>query len=219
MRAGSEYKTIADLPAGSVVGTSSMRRTAQLRQLYPRLRYTSIRGNIHTRLQKLDAPDSEYACAILAAAGLQRLGLGHRVTQTFDGADDYYAVGQGALGVECAAADTEAIELLQRLEKPEAVLPCLAERALMRRLEGGCSVPLGVRSSVAGSALPLEVRLRAIVISLDGTRHVLAQQTRSCTSRSDAEQLGNDVAAALLATGAQAILDEIRRVKEIAANE
>lgn len=112
MKSGSPYKLLKDLPAGAIVGTSSIRRLSQLIKNYPHLRFELVRGNIQTRLNKLDQPDNEYCCLILASAGLIRLGLGDRITSFLD--DMYYAVGQGALGIEIRRGDDKVKSILQK---------------------------------------------------------------------------------------------------------
>jgi hydroxymethylbilane synthase len=145
------YRELAALPAGAVVGTSSVRRAAQLARAHPRLRCANVRGNVGTRLAKLDAPDSPYAALVLAAAGLRRLQLGHRIAQLLDARDGalLHAVGQGALAVEVRAGDARVRELVRPLVHVPTMLACLAERSLMRTLEGGCSVPIGVETEWA----------------------------------------------------------------------
>ncbi|KAK3111128.1 porphobilinogen deaminase [Teratosphaeriaceae sp. CCFEE 6253] len=141
-------KSLADLPEGSVVGTSSLRRTAQLKRFHPHLRFADVRGNIGTRLSKLDAPDSEYSAIILAVAGLARLGMEKRITTYLSRSDGgmLHAVGQGALGIETRKDDTRVKELLGRIGNERTWRAVLAERSLMRTLEGGCSVPIGVET-------------------------------------------------------------------------
>lgn len=165
MKSGSPYKLLKDLPAGAIVGTSSIRRLSQLIKNYPHLRFELVRGNIQTRLNKLDQPDNEYCCLILASAGLIRLGLGDRITSFLD--DMYYAVGQGALGIEIRRGDDKVKSILQKIEDPIATVCCLAERSLMRYLEGGCSVPLGVNSNYNEDTQ--ELTLKGIIVSPDGS--------------------------------------------------
>ncbi|KAK3680140.1 porphobilinogen deaminase [Recurvomyces mirabilis] len=141
-------KSLADLPEGSVVGTSSLRRRAQLKRHYTHLKFADIRGNIGTRLAKLDNPDSEYSATILAAAGLQRVGMTNRITSylTKEEGGMLHAVGQGALGIETRKDDTRTAELLGRINDEATMRQILVERSLMRTLEGGCSVPIGVET-------------------------------------------------------------------------
>jgi hydroxymethylbilane synthase len=144
----STCKDIASLPKGSVIGTSSIRRAAQLRRVYPGLKFADLRGNIGTRLAKLDAEDSQYAGIILAAAGLKRLGWEARITQYLskDNGGMLYAIGQGALAIEVRSNDEAVKELLAKVGSERSSRACLAERALLRTLEGGCSVPIGVET-------------------------------------------------------------------------
>lgn len=150
-----KYKSLADLPEGSVVGTSSLRRIAQLKRHHSHLKYTDVRGNIGTRLAKLDNPESEYSAIVIAAAGLQRLGMLDRVNAYLskDNGGMLHAVGQGALGIETRKEDTETRDLLAKIGCERTTRQALAERSLMRTLEGGCSVPIGIETSwVAKSA-------------------------------------------------------------------
>ncbi|KAJ1805109.1 porphobilinogen deaminase, partial [Coemansia sp. RSA 2599] len=164
-------KRISDLPAGSVIGTGSVRRVAQLRRLYPCLVFQDIRGNLTTRMAKLDAEDSPYAALILAVAGMKRQGLGERISHPLDNV--LHAVGQGALGIEVRSDDSKTAEMLSGcLNHRESRLACLAERELMRRLEGGCSVPIGVRT--AWSQDKRSLKLSAVVASPDGAKEVRA---------------------------------------------
>ncbi|KAK5138633.1 hypothetical protein LTR04_004332, partial [Oleoguttula sp. CCFEE 6159] len=147
----STHRTLASLPGGSIIGTSSVRRSAQLKRLYPHLRFADVRGNVGTRLAKLDSPPPEgphYAALILAAAGLLRLGLGERITALLSKRDGgmLHAVGQGALGIEIREADDETRRILAKVGDERTARACLAERSLMRTLEGGCSVPIGVET-------------------------------------------------------------------------
>jgi len=143
-----QYKSLAELPEGSVVGTSSLRRIAQLKRHYPHLKFADVRGNIGTRLGKLDAPESEYSAIILAVAGLARLGMGQRITQYLSESNGnmLHAVGQGALGIESRKDDKRVEELLAKIGDERTTRAALAERMVMRTLEGGCSVPIGVET-------------------------------------------------------------------------
>ncbi|AFY99777.1 hydroxymethylbilane synthase [Calothrix sp. PCC 6303] len=193
-------RQIDTLPEGAVVGTSSLRRLAQLRHHYPHLAFKDVRGNLNTRLAKLDA--GEYDALILAAAGLQRLGMGDRVHQVLPKEVSLHAVGQGALGIECRGDDAEVQKLLKAIEHPATRDRCLAERAFLRDLEGGCQVPIGVNTEINGDTLTLT----GIVASIDGTEFV---QDAVTGSTSDAEQLGTQLAQRLREQGAQPILDKI----------
>lgn len=210
MKPGLEYKALSDLPAGSVVGTSSVRRSAQVKKAYPQLKFKDVRGNIGTRLSKLDAEDGEYSCLILAAAGLHRLDLGNRITQLLDsktpGGGLLHAVGQGALGIEIRESDERIATLLKALEDKDATLACLAERSLMRALEGGCSVPIGVETEWIEKG---KLLMKAIVASLDGTETVETQRLDEVLNEKDADNFGRTVAQDLVEKGAAKILDAI----------
>jgi hydroxymethylbilane synthase len=194
-----DYPSLESLPAGAVVGTSSLRRESQLRARFPHLLVKSLRGNLDTRLRKLDA--GEYQAIILAAAGLTRLGLAERIRTTIDPADCIPAVGQGALGVEFLIDDCATRAALLPLVDPEATVRVRAERAFSRRLAGSCDVPLGAHATLSGEAL----RLDGFVAAVDGSR-VLRDQISGPAG--EAEALGIRLADALLARGAAAILGE-----------
>ncbi|GAP94925.1 hydroxymethylbilane synthase [Leptolyngbya sp. NIES-2104] len=193
-------KDLASLPEGSVIGTSSLRRLAQLRHHYPHLSFKDVRGNVITRLKKLD--DGEYDALILAAAGLNRLDLSDRIHQSIPAEISLHAVGQGALGIECREGDTEILEILKVLQHQPTAYRCYAERAFLRELEGGCQVPIGVNTTIEGDTLTLT----GIVASLDGQRLVKDSVSGLAT---DAEKLGTELARRAKKQGAQEILDEI----------
>jgi hydroxymethylbilane synthase len=193
-------KTLETLPEGSVVGTSSLRRLAQLRHHFPHLTFKDVRGNVITRLEKLDAGD--FDCLILAAAGLGRLGLAARIHQLIDPAISLHAVGQGALGIECRQGDQAVLETIKVLEHLPTARRCLAERAFLRALEGGCQVPIGVNSRLEGDSLVLT----GMVASLDGLR-LIRDEVRG--DQTDPEPIGVALAEALRRQGATAILEEI----------
>ena len=195
-----KYENLAALPAGSVVGTSSLRRESQLRSRFPHLDIRPLRGNVQTRLRKLD--EGQYAAIILAAAGLKRLGLGSRIRALISSEDSLPAVGQGALGIECRADRTDVIALLQPLHDPETAACVLAERALSRALAGSCQVPLGGFAEVKNGKL----RMRGFVASPDGKRMTSSEMTGEIA---DPEALGNKIADALIAQGADEILAEL----------
>lgn len=195
-------KTLATLPAGAVVGTSSLRRLAQLRHHFPHLQFKDVRGNVITRLQKLD--DGEYDCLILAAAGLGRLGLGDRIHELIDPSISLHAVGQGALGIECRDGDTSVLEQIRVLEHPPTACRCLAERAFLRALEGGCQVPIGGYAAFENDGETLW--LRALVGNPEGTE-VLRAEGRG--SIHEPEALGIRVAEELLEQGAGEILAQV----------
>jgi len=210
-RKGSTNMTLASLPAGAVVGTSSIRRMAQLRRHYPDLILKDMRGNIHTRTRKLDAPAPDapvFDGLILAAAGLLRMDWGDRCSEYLSHPIMLYGVGQGAIGIEIRAGDGATKRLLECCNHTETMLACEAEREVMRKLEGGCSVPVGVDTTwLPGS----EIRLRALVASVDGKLCIEADATGKVTSVEEAKTLGQQVASDLVKKGAQPILDEIKK--------
>lgn len=134
-----QYKSLADLPEGAVVGTSSLRRTAQLKRFYPQLKFADVRGNIGTRLAKLDDPESQYSAIVIAVVGLDRLGMANRITKYLSKSDGgmLFAVGQGALGIETRKDDKRVAELVAKISCDRTTRAILAERTLMRTLEGG----------------------------------------------------------------------------------
>ncbi|MFZ9752740.1 MAG: hydroxymethylbilane synthase [Cyanobium sp.] len=197
-------RSLSTLPEGAVVGTSSLRRLAQLRHHYPQLTFKDVRGNVITRLEKLDSGD--YDCLILAAAGLQRLGLGDRIHELIDPAISLHAVGQGALGIECREGDTAVLERIAVLEHRPTAQRCRAERAFLRQLEGGCQVPIGVNSRFTGPDNSGDLVLTGMVASLDGQRLIRDSVTGS---PEDPEAIGEALALRLREQGAGAILEEI----------
>ena len=193
-------KQIDTLPEGAVIGTSSLRRLAQLRHHFPHFTFKDVRGNLITRLAKLDA--GEYDALILAAAGLERLGMSDRIHQVIPKEISLHAVGQGALGIECRADDSELLSLLKAIEHPQTRDRCLAERSFLRSLEGGCQVPIGVNTKISGENLTLT----GIVASVDGQKLVKDTVTGIANN---AEALGIELAELLRQQGAQEILSEI----------
>ena len=193
-------KQLDTLPEGSVIGTSSLRRLAQLRHHYPHLTFKDVRGNVNTRLGKLDS--GEYDAIILAVAGLQRLDMSDRIHQVIPDDISLHAVGQGALGIECRTGDPEILELLKVLEDTETRDRCYAERAFLRQLEGGCQVPIGVNTKIENNVLTLI----GMVASLDGK--TLIKDTIE-GEPSQAESLGQTLATRLRDAGATEILAEI----------
>ncbi|XP_029166388.1 porphobilinogen deaminase [Nylanderia fulva] len=161
-----KYKseTLSSLPKGSVIGTSSLRRSAQLSRNMPHLKVQNIRGNLNTRLKKLDDENSSYAAIILAAAGLKRLGWEDRISQLLEPEEALYAIGQGALGVECRESDWKILSLLETLCDVETTLRCVCERSFLKTLGGGCSAPVAVSSSLEENKLTIT----GAVWSLDG---------------------------------------------------
>ena len=193
-------KQIETLPEGAVIGTSSLRRLAQLRHHFPHFEFKDVRGNLNTRLAKLD--EGEYDALILAAAGLGRLGMAERIHHVIPKEISLHAAGQGALGIECLVDNEKLISFLKAIEHPQTRDRCLAERAFLRELEGGCQVPIGVNTEINGD----ELTLTGLVASLDGTKRI--EDTVS-GSLSEPEKIGTELAQRLREQGAQEILDEI----------
>ena len=194
------YQTLAALPPGAKVGTSSLRRRAQLLAARPDLTLFDLRGNVNTRLEKLDA--GEYDAIILAAAGLKRLGFEDRITEVLPRALCLPAVGQGALAIEARRDDHEVRKLVDFL-RDEAMTDCAAaERAFLETVEGGCQVPVGVYAAVDGDQLSVE----AVIASLDGRQRFRDTRTGP---RQEARALGRELANVLLDAGGIEILHGI----------
>lgn len=189
-------KRLADLPSGAKVGTSALRRQAQLHALRPDLRIESIRGNVDTRLRKLD--EGQYDAIVLAAAGLKRLGWADRVAEYLPIEQSCPAVGQGALAIETR----EDFTTVDVLDVRDVRLAVTAERAVLSHLGGGCQVPIGAHAVVEGERLSL----RAVVISSDGQR-LICRESEGLAAEADA--IGRTMAGALLEAGAQEILNEV----------
>ena len=191
------FDTLADLPEGAVVGTSSLRREAQLRARFPKLKIEPLRGNLDTRLAKLDT--DHYAAVILAVAGLERLGLAHRIRQRLAVEDSLPAAGQGALGIEILNQRSDLLEILAPLSCHETTACALAERAVSRALGGSCQVPLAAYASIQGQ----ELTIRALVATPDGKTIYRAQAVGHAP---EAFSLGLQVAQDLREQGAAVIL-------------
>ncbi len=191
---------LESLPPGSIVGTSSLRRLAQLRYKFPQLDFKDIRGNVITRIEKLDS--GEFDCIILAAAGLKRLGFESRIHQIIPNEISLHAVGQGALGIECKSDDKEVLKIITVLEDKVSSQRCLAERSFLRELEGGCQVPIGVNSSIQND----EIALIGMVASIDGKRLI---KDESIGNIKYPEEVGKKLAEKLKLQGADKILSEI----------
>uniref|UniRef100_A0A3B3V3F6 Porphobilinogen deaminase n=1 Tax=Poecilia latipinna TaxID=48699 RepID=A0A3B3V3F6_9TELE len=229
-------KTLDTLPEKSVIGTSSLRRAAQLKKRFPHLEFKDIRGNLNTRLKKLDEKD-DFAAIILAAAGLKRMGWENRISMILEPEDCMYAVGQGALAVEVRARDADILEMVSVLHDPDTVLRCIAERAFLKQLEGGCSVPVAVHTKVKESQL----YMTGAVYSLDGSQSIketmqtsIAPGDEQSLERVDeqvqrvgvtamkvpaeaqdaAERLGIKLADLLLSKGAKEILTVARQLND-----
>ena len=194
------FDHLDSLPAGSVVGTSSLRRQAQIMARRPDLQIRFLRGNVNTRLAKLDA--GEYDAIILAAAGLIRLGFGERIRASISVEDSLPAGGQGAVGIECRTGDTELHELLQCMNDSHTALRVTAERALNRHLNGGCQVPIACYAVLEGEQL----WLRGLVGQPDGA---LLLRAEGRAPNAEAEALGVRIAEELLQQGAGKILQDI----------
>jgi hydroxymethylbilane synthase len=190
------------LPQGATIGTSSLRRASQLRAQRPDLHLLDVRGNVDTRLSKLDS--GQYDALVLACAGLERLGLRHRATYPLSPDIMLPAVAQGALIIEARADDTHTLELLRALNDPDTHTAVLAERAFLHRLEGGCQVPIAAHAQVEDGKT---VHLQGLVGSLDGS--TVIRGTRS-GSVSEAAQVGTALAEEILERGAAPILAEIQ---------
>ncbi len=196
------FATLADMPAGSVVGTSSLRRESQLRHHYPNLKVRSLRGNVNTRLAKLDA--GEYDAIILAAAGLRRLGFHERIRALLPFEQFLPAIAQGSLGIEYPADRADLRAALAPFESADSATIIAAERAFGRRLSASCDVPLGAHASIAGGALHLE----GFVALPDGSR--MLRETLS-SDISTPEAAGTALAERMLALGADQILAALER--------
>ncbi len=194
------FATLTDLPQGARVGTSSLRRQCQIRALRPDLKILDLRGNVNSRLRKLD--DDEYDAIILAAAGLIRLGFHDRITQFIDTDTSLPAIGQGAVGIECRSGDARINALLAPLNHRPTQIRVLAERAMNNRLEGGCQVPIGGHATLNGDA----IHLRGLVGEPDGSK-IISGEVRGLAS--DAEALGIKLADDLLSRGAATILNKL----------
>uniref|UniRef100_A0A4W5P8U7 hydroxymethylbilane synthase n=1 Tax=Hucho hucho TaxID=62062 RepID=A0A4W5P8U7_9TELE len=227
-------KSLDTLPDKSVIGTSSLRRAAQLKKRFPHLEFKDIRGNLNTRLKKLDEKD-DFSAIILAAAGLRRMGWDSRVSQV-QLKVHCLAVFQGALAIEVRARDEDILEMVSVLHDPNTVLRCIAERAFLRRLEGGCSVPVAVHTEVKDSQL----YLTGAVYSLDGSDSLKETMQTSIDSdnkveeqvdervqrvgvtannmpgpaQDASEKLGLDLANLLLSKGAKEILTVARQLND-----
>ena len=193
---------VAHLGESPRIGTSSVRRTAQLSRVFPGARFLPVRGNLDTRLAKLDAGD--FDALILAAAGLKRLGRADRISATMPADACVPAPGQGIIALEAREGDTRARELAARINDWKAAAELAAERAVVRRLGGGCQMPIGAYASVGDTRMDL----LGVVISLDGAEAVRAD---IAGASADAERLGGDLAERLLANGAAAILADVQR--------
>lgn len=230
-------KTLSTLPKGSVIGTSSLRRSAQLARNMQHLSVQNIRGNLNTRLQKLDDENSPFSAIILAAAGLKRMGWEERISQLLEPEETLYAVGQGALGVECRESDWKILSLLEPLYDLDTTLRCVCERSFLKTLGGGCSAPVAVCSSL----IEKDLSITGAVWSLDGQTLIKdtiksklyipdddGEPPKKCPYREPrlycsvapgkisnvsllgAEQLGQDIAASLINKNALELMSKAR---------
>lgn len=194
------YRSLDELPQGAKVGTSSLRRKAQLLKHRPDLKIYSLRGNVGTRLDKLESEN--FDAIILAVAGLRRLGLGNRIVEILPHDICLPAVGQGALGLEYRADDHEMAQMLAFLNDEMTSVAVRAERAYLKRIEGGCQVPVGIY----GEADATGVTLRAAILAVDGTEAIV---DREYGTHADCENVGLRLAERMLAAGGEAILREL----------
>ena len=195
-----KYGHFADLPQGAKVGTSSLRRKAQLLHARPDLNIQDLRGNVNTRLRKLE--EENFDAIVLAVAGLTRLGFKDRIAEVMPREIMLPAVGQGALAIEARGDDAEILEMLAFLNDEDMVACAKGERAFLAKVEGGCQVPVGVYGSVEQDELQLE----AVIASLDGAR---LYRDRLTGNKSEAEELGGELAEKLLAAGGLEIMQEL----------
>jgi len=196
------FHSLAQMPNSSVIGTSSLRRQCQVRAAFPHLQVRELRGNVNTRLAKLDS--GEYDAIILASAGLVRLNMGHRITQKLSSDISLPAGGQGAVGIECRTNDSKTKQLLAPLNHIDSATCVLAERATNRHLQGGCQVPIACFAELEQDGKILS--LRGLVGSVNGS-HILTAQAQG--HRDNPEELGVQVAKDLLSQGAGKILAEV----------
>jgi hydroxymethylbilane synthase len=194
------YKSLDDLPANAKIGTSSLRRQCQIKAKFPQAEILSLRGNVNTRLAKLDA--GEFDAIILASAGLKRLGMAERIMQALPTTVSLPAMGQGAIGIECRIADAELNQMLQVFHHATTDICIRAERAMNARLNGGCQVPIGGFAQIDGEQL----FMRGLVGHPDGTVIYRAEKTGTIAQ---AEVIGVAIAEDLLAQGADKILQAV----------
>jgi hydroxymethylbilane synthase len=194
-------KSLAQLPKGSLVGSGSQRRRAQLARLYPQLAFAEIRGNVETRIAKVERGD--YAATILARAGLKRLGLAHKAAQILPLSKVLPAPGQGALAIECRSSDRRTRSLLNKIHNAKVALCVSAERELLAMLGGGCNLPLGALGTLRGKTLQLRAFLS------DGTNAVEASGSVPARGVQAARQLANKIRKQMILEGANKIVTEL----------
>lgn len=200
-----DYKTLTDLPHGSIVGTSSLRRQSQIQARFPHLKIESLRGNVQTRLRKLD--EDQYAAIILAAAGLIRLELGDRISSFISATDSIPAVGQGALGIEIKSDRTDLMSILAPLNHTQTQQCVEAERGFSRALAGSCTVPLGAYATMQQDST---ISISGFVASVDGAQ--MLRETMAGDAN-HAEALGKKLADKLVSLGADKILAALDGIK------
>ena len=200
-----KYNSLKELPKNAKVGTSSLRRRAQLLAIRPDLQIENLRGNVNTRLNKLD--EGSFDGIILAAAGLKRLGYESRITEILSTSEMLPAVGQGALAIETLKTNSEILEMLKFMDDKETRAATSAERAFLRMVEGGCQVPVGVYAYIEGNKITAE----AVIASLDGKKII---RDKLSGSLEEAEYIGEDLAGKLLYTGGHEILQSIMTSSE-----
>ncbi|MEQ1560948.1 MAG: hydroxymethylbilane synthase, partial [Methyloglobulus sp.] len=194
------YASLSDLPSNARIGTSSLRRQCQIKELYPSAEILTLRGNVNTRLAKLDAGD--YDAIILASAGLIRLGMGERITQRLDTKTSLPAIGQGAIGIECRVDDKELNAMLSKLHDNETGICVRAERAMNARLSGGCQVPIAGFAEIHDNQL----FMRGLVGNPDGS---VIYRSEGTDNLEQAQAIGKKIAEDLLAQGADKILQTL----------
>ena len=194
-----QYNSIAEIPDNSTVGTSSLRRQSQLKQVNSNILFEDLRGNVETRIGKLD--DGKYDAIILAAAGIIRLGLAERITEFISFSHVLPAVGQGAIGIECRTNDETTQQLIAPLNDKYTSLCVLTERAFSRRLNGGCQLPIASYAVIENN----QIKVDGLVARLDGSKVIRLQKIGELE---DADKIGSSLAEALLDNGADAILKD-----------
>lgn len=197
-----KYKVLSDLPLGAKVGTSSLRRQAQLLHRRPDLKISVLRGNVQTRLRKLE--EEGFDAIVLAQAGLKRLGLDDKITQVFTVDEIIPAVGQGALAIECRADDQEILDMLKPLNDEDTRLITSGERSFLRQLDGGCQVPMGVHGTIHRGQLTL----KALIASVDGQNCYEGEMSGPAKS---AEIIGRNLAKALYEEGGKTIIADLKQ--------
>ncbi len=199
-----DYETLLSLAEGACVGTSSMRRQCQLRALRPDMEIKDLRGNVNTRLRKLD--EGQYDAIILATAGIKRLGFDDRIREKISTEMMLPAIGQAAIGIETRCDDERVIQLLEPLQHKETVIRVEAERALSRRLYGGCQLPIAAFARIDRQDGNNRLHIKALVGRVDGTELISDEVFGGID---DGESLGTELAEKLLAKGADVILEEV----------